>query len=116
MNNFNIDIIDHHWIDNDLENETDECSHGKFILTIGGKKILTSDDEIDDWTTSTSVLRLLRTIEHDFVENRDSGIILHCGMVQMISCPIAIDWVLVHKDDRVVIRDIKKYLSTDESK
>jgi len=116
MSNFKIDIVDHRWIDNDPENETDECSHGRFILTIGGREILTRDDDIDDWTTSTSVLRLLRTIENDFVGNRGSGIILHCGMVQMISCPIAIDWLLVHRDDKVIISEIRKYPSADDSK
>ena len=111
MDDFRVDIINHCWIDNDPENDTDECSHGQFILTIAGTEILTKDDEILDWTTSTSVLRLLRTIGNDFIENRGSGIILHCGMVQMISCPISIDWKLYHENNNVVIKEVKKYPS-----
>jgi len=74
MSNFKIDIVDHHWIDHDPNNETDKCSHGLFILTIGDTKILTQEDDIDDWTTSTSVLKLLRTIENDFGD-KDCGVL-----------------------------------------
>jgi hypothetical protein len=117
VSDFAIDIVNHRWIDNDPENETDECSHGRFLLTIGGQEILTYSDEIEDWTTSTSVLRLLRTIENDFnQEDRGYGILLHCGMIQMISCPIAIDWILTHEGRKVVIREIKKYPSSDDSR
>ncbi|MEO7048030.1 MAG: hypothetical protein ABI091_22215 [Ferruginibacter sp.] len=115
MNNFTIDIIDHHWIDNDPNNQFDNCSHGKFMLTIGGQEILSDKDDIMDWTTNTSVLRLLRTLDNDFIDNRDMGIILHCGMIHMISCPIAVDWILVYKDGKVIISDIKKYLTTNDN-
>jgi hypothetical protein len=114
VDNFKIDILNHCWIDNDPENVTDECSHGQFILTIAGQRILDESDDILNWTTSTSVLRLLRTIEEDFVEDREPGIILHCGMIQMISCPIAIDWILQHEEDKVIIKEVKKYLSTSD--
>jgi len=112
VDNFEIDILNHHWIDNDPNNESDECSHGQFILSIAGEGILTQEDTIQDWTTSTSVLRLLRTIESDFVQDRGPGIIIHCGMIQMISCPIAIDWVLNHEGNEVIIKEIKKYPNT----
>lgn len=114
MDDFRLDIINPCWIDKDPGNDTDECSHGQFMLTIAGTDILTKDDQILDWTTSTSVLRLLRTIGNDFIENRGAGIILHCGMVQMISCPIAIDWVLHHEGNKVVIKAVKKYPSVKD--
>ncbi len=113
MNNFSIDIVDHHWIDNDVDNEYDECSHGKFLLTIGGQEILCEKDTID-WTTSTSVLKLLRTLDSDFKVNTDSGIIIHCGMVYVMSCPISIDWNLIHKDGKVLISIIRKYITCNE--
>lgn len=113
MGNFILDIVDHHWIDRDPGNETDECSHGRFLLTLGGVQILSGEDDINDWTTSTSVLRLLRTLEDDFIEDRGFGIILHCGMLPMISCPISIDWQLVHAGGKVLISEIKKYPSSE---
>jgi hypothetical protein len=34
----------------------------------------------------------------------------------MTSCPIVIDWHLIHEGHKVIIKNIRKYLSTDESK
>lgn len=113
--NFSVEITNHHWIDNDLNNINDPCSHGIFLLTINGQEILTAEDGIQDWTTNTSVLRLLRTIDDDFIENRDFGIILHCGLLEMISCPISLDWLLRHEGEYIVITDIKKQLTTNEN-
>jgi hypothetical protein len=115
MKNFEIEIIDQHWIDGDPDNTTDMCSHGIFRISINGQTVLSAEDGVDDWTTSTSVLRLLRTIDDDFQYDRDFGIILHCGMIEMISCPIALDWLLWHEDDVVWIKDIKKYLTTNDA-
>lgn len=114
MAQFKLDIVDQHWIDRDPNNTTDVCSHGSFLLSINGQSILSREDDIDDWTTSTSVLRLLKTIDDDFLENRDVGIILHCGMLEMISCPISLDWQLWHYKGKIFIKDIKKYLTTNE--
>ena len=114
MQKFTIDIINHHWIDNDPNNTSDHCSHGIFILNINDQQILSANDDIEDWTTSTSVLKLLRTIDDDFQSNYEMGIILHCGMIQMISCPISLDWMLKHKDEDIIITDVKKYLTTND--
>ena|SRR5579859_149696 len=111
MTDFQIDIINPHWIDGDPENDTDECSHGQFILTIAGKEILTKDDDIRDWTTNTSALLLLRTLESDFSGEGGYGILLHCGMLQMISCPISVDWIWTHEAGKVIITKISKRLS-----
>ena len=111
MKLFEIDIVDHHWIDRNPDNTKDECSHGRFLLTINGQIILGEEDDVRDWTTCTSVLRLLRTIDEDFLEARDFGVLLHCGGIEMISCPISIDWLLWHEGDMVCIKEIKKYLT-----
>lgn len=112
MSNFSIDIINPHWIDNKVDNDFDTCSHGEFILTIGGHEILNANDKAD-WTTCTSVLQLLRGIEDDFTKSKNQ-IILHCSGLMMLSCPVGIYWKLNHDGSTVIIREIKKQLAISE--
>lgn len=83
------------------------------------------DDERDYFTISTSALSLLRTLESDHAPalplEGSSGrhewlnelgvpltekLIIHCGELAMLSCPIGIDWRVTHRDDSMQISDV----------
>ena len=113
MKNFIIDIVDQHWIDYDPNNTDDMCSHGTFVININGVEIVGKSDDFD-WTTNTSALRLLKTIDEDYIEDNNLGLILHCGQIEMLSCPISISWNVLHYKNSVRISHIKKYPTTSE--
>jgi hypothetical protein len=105
---FEIEITRQCWIRDTPESEGhDLCSHGNLRLIIGGAVILPGDDE-REYTISTSALALLRTIESDHVPPSPDGVelILHCGMLLMLSCPIGVDWTVRHGDGRVRLSDV----------
>jgi hypothetical protein len=113
MQNFQIDIVDQHWIDNDPNNTDDMCSHGTFLININGVEIVSKSDDAE-WTTNTSTLRLLKTIDENYIEDSNPGLILHCGQIEMLSCPISISWNVIHSKDTVRVSHIKKYLTTSK--
>lgn len=113
MNNFELKILTQNWISNRFK-KTDLCSHGKLELIIGNKTIISERDDIE-WTINTSILKFLRCIESDHLAKRDFDIILHCGELLMLSCPIGIYFDLKHENDMVVINNIKKQFGVGES-
>lgn len=111
MPNFKIRIINQYWINEESECKSDLCSHGLLYLEIGDQII--SDEKEDDWTISTTGLMLLRTINTEHTVDESYPIVQHCGQLGMIGCPISIDWTVIHKGGNVIIKDVKKYPSTD---
>ena len=112
MTNFSIKIINQNWI-SETENESDLCSHGKFELIIGNEKILSLEDDLD-WTISTSTLNLLKCIESNHLAKENFDLILHCGELLMLSCPIGIYLDLTHKNGEITIENIVKQFGTSE--
>ncbi|WP_338815351.1 hypothetical protein V9L05_09920 [Bernardetia sp. Wsw4-3y2] len=113
MSSFSIKIISQNWI-SDTNNEMDLCSHGQFELKIGNEKILTKDDDLE-WTISTSTLNLLRCIESNHLMKENFDLILHCGELGMVSCPIGIYLDLIHDKDEIIIENIVKQYGTSEN-
>ena len=116
---FEIGITRQGWIDPDESDmPVDLCSHGDIRLEIGGQVIVSGQEE-QRYTISTSALALLRTLEANHSPERpvtdNENLILHCGQVMMLSCPIAIDWSVTHLDDHVRLDDVVRRDSTSEA-
>ena len=111
MKDFRLHILRQYWIDSDPNNYTDLCSHGEIYLRINSQEILTEADH--DWTISTSTLLLLRTIFHDYNPGDESPLILHCGMLLMLSCPISATWSVAHREKKVFISKVRKNPTTN---
>ena len=77
---------------------------------IGGRVIAAGDGSCD-YTISTSALALLRTLESDHGRGPrvvTTALVMHCGMLSMISCPYGIDWSVSHRDGRVLLAEVVK--------
>jgi hypothetical protein len=115
MDAFEIGIVTQGWIDEDTTHaQIDLCSHGQIRLVFDGHTI-ESGDRGNDYTISTSALALLRTVESDHSPDRPvaTRLVLHCGMLSLLSCPIGIDWSISHLDGRVRLADVVRYDSVD---
>jgi len=112
MKQFRIGILEQHWASKNPNDLTDLCSHGSIELMIGNEVISNEND--DDWTLSTSGLMLLRTLNLNHTGDGTMPLILHCGMLSMLSCPICIDWKIEHLNNQVLITEVKKFPSTNE--
>lgn len=106
MKDFELKILKQNWIDNDPNNDTDLCSHGQFYLRVRSQVILNEADL--DLTVSTSTLLLLRTLFDDYDRDDEYPLILHCGMLLMLTCPISVTWRLRHKENSVFIDKLRK--------
>jgi hypothetical protein len=114
---FEIEIITQGWVGGTPEQaKNDLCSHGDIRLVIGGCPVAPAAGE-GDYTISTSALALLRTLEsgHSPESRVAERLVLCCGMLSMLSCPIGIDWSVSHIGGRVRLLDVVRYDSTDES-
>jgi hypothetical protein len=113
MVTFSIKILNQNWLDSEDLSNTDLCSHGEFEIIIDNQVIVSQNDKLD-WTISTSVLSLLRSIEpYNHAEERYCEKILHCGQLLMLSCPICIDWDLIHEDETVTLKNVHKQFSVN---
>src|SRR5688500_4577363 len=106
---FEIKIIDLHWIKN-ADDPTDLCAHGEVYLRVG-EEIL-SNEQAGDWTLSAAALSLMRTIKMDYKKGDfGSQLIPCCGFfmiaddkeesVNIIGCPNGIDWTILHHDGTI---------------
>lgn len=109
-NNFDIKILDLHWIEN-VDDPTDLCAHGHVFLKIGDQVV--SDKATGDWTLSSTALSLLRTIEKDYITDDYSNQLLPCcghffiadenqETVIVQGCNTGIDWKIIHTNDNKV--------------
>jgi hypothetical protein len=115
---FEIEIITQGWVGEAPEQiENDLCSHGDVRIAIGGRTVAPGAGK-GDYTISTSALALLRTLESDHSPERRVAerLVLCCGMLSMLTCPIGIDWSVSHLGGRVRLHDVVRYDGTDESK
>lgn len=123
MSGFEIEISEQGWLGTEGESPYDLCSHGDIRLVIGGRLILPSGgrlgsyavDREGGYTISTSALALLRTLESDHSRERRVAdrLILHCGMIEMLSCPIGVDWSVAHLGARVRLDEVVRYDTVD---
>jgi len=102
---FDIQILNQYWADQKDDNTDDLCSHGEIHLTINEVDVITEHD--GEWTLSTSALQLLRSVFSDF-QGQDTSMILHCGMLLMMGCPISVSWDVTHTQDAVRINNVYK--------
>lgn len=111
MGDFHLKILDQCWVDDDPNNNSDLCSHGRFYLRVNFHEILTKLDGV--WTVSTSALVLLRTLFGDYNSNDEPSLIMCCGQLMMVSCPVSVTWSVRHKENRIFIDEIQKYPTTN---
>ena len=107
---FELEITSQGWLDVPNAERDDLCSHGDIRLVIGGP-VVAAGDGSGDYTISTSALALLRTLESDHSARAPvvpTALVMHCGMLDMVSCPEGIDWSVSHRDGRVLLADVVK--------
>jgi hypothetical protein len=111
---FEIAITSQGWITDDASSELEDlCSHGNLRLVIAGCVIAPGDGD-DNYTLSTSALALLRTVESDHTPGPGvDNLVLHCGQLLMLSCPIGIDWQVSHSEGRVRLSNVVHYDDVD---
>ena len=114
---FEIEITSQGWITDKPSSKLDDlCSHGNLRLVIAGCVVAPGDGD-DDYTLSTSALALLRTVESDHIPGPDvDNLILHCGQLLMLSCPVGIDWQVTHSDGHVRLSDVVRFDDVDVRK
>ncbi len=108
---FDIRILDLHWVKRDGDDPTDQCAHGAVYLRVGEE--IVSDIGNGDWTVSATALNLMRTLDKDYTPGDFAGqLIPCCGFnmyarnagdgVDICGCPGGIDWTIWHDGDSVV--------------
>lgn len=109
---FELEIVKQYWINDDLEDKYDLCSHGLVYLKIGNNVIT---DEYDvDWTISTAGLILLRSLKLGLDHKNDPPVFQCCGQLSFCGCPISISWDLELINGKVKISNIYKLVTTNE--
>lgn len=123
---FEIRIIDLHWIDSKKDDGKDLCLHGNVSVRIGSEII---DNGIDDhdWTLSAGALMMLRSIENNHIAFEEENYMLPCcghfmyidektDKVVVLGCPTGIDWTVIHEDNNVklVTRNGKETIITND--
>lgn len=101
--NFEIEILDLHWIDNE-DNPNDLCAHGHVFVKIGNEVI--ADKDSPAFTVSSTALYLMRTIQENYKKDDYASQLLPCcghffmadsdDHVSIIGCGSGIDWEILH--------------------
>ena len=109
-NNFDIKIIDLHWI-NDVDEPTDLCAHGHVFVKIGNEVL--SDKNSLDVTVSATALYLMRTLKNNYKKDNYASQLLPCcghfiiadneiDFVNICGCQSGIDWTIIHTNDNKI--------------
>lgn len=109
-NNFELKILDLHWIQNE-DDPTDLCVHGHVFVKIG-EEIIANENTFDIALSSTA-LYLLRTIKDNYKEDDFGSQLLPCcghffiadendDYVIICGCPSGLDWTIIHTDDNKI--------------
>jgi hypothetical protein len=109
-NNFDIKILDLHWINN-VDDPTDLCAHGHVFVKIGNEVIVDKDSL--DITVSATGLYLMRTLKVNYKKDNYASQLLPCcghyiiaeddnDFVTICGCPSGIDWTIIHTDDNKI--------------
>lgn len=108
--NFEIRILDLHWI-NHIDDPEDLCAHGKVFVKIGDEVV--ADKDSLNVTVSSTALYLMRTLRCNYkMGDWASQLLPCCGhffmldeekrQVAIAGCPNGIDWTIIHTDDNKV--------------
>ena len=109
-NNFDIKLLDIHWIKN-VDDPTDLCAHGHVFVKIG--KEVVADKDTFDIALSSTALYLMRTIKHDYKKDDFASQLLPCcghfiiadtdtDFVTIMGCNSGIDWTIIHTDNNKI--------------
>lgn len=104
--NFDIKILDLHWI-KDADEPTDLCAHGHVFVKIGNEVVANKDSL--DVTVSATALYLMRTLKDNYNKGDYSSQLLPCcghhiiadnekDFVNIFGCPSGIDWTIIHTE------------------
>ena len=111
--NFELSILDSHWINGAHDDPEDFCLHGKVYVRIGNEVI---DDGISngEWTISAGAYRMLESLYGDHVAGNGEHLLPCCGHFMVIEektdklailgCPNGIDWSVLHENDKIKLR------------
>ncbi len=105
-NNFDIKILDLHWIE-DVDDPTDLCAHGHVFVKIGDEVV--ADKDSLDVTLSSTALYLMRTLKGNYKKDDFASQLLPCcghffiadqknDYVAIMGCQNGIDWTIIHTD------------------
>jgi hypothetical protein len=105
---FEIKILDLHWINN-VDDPTDLCAHGHVFVKIGNE--IVCDSSRLDVAVSSTALYLMRTVRNNYAKGDFASQLLPCcghfiiadedkSSVQICGCPSGIDWTIIQVDDR----------------
>lgn len=93
------------------------CSHGLVYARIGTEVI--SNEKSGSWTTTSSALYLMRTLEQDCEPGQFSNQLLPCcghelipneegqNHVVIVGCPVGVDWSIKHLEGEVLLTSEK---------
>jgi len=106
---FELRIIELHWITGSSDDPDDLCLHGKVFVRIGDE--IVDDGKSDDWTVSAGAYRMLESVYSDHIENSGEQFLPCCGhsmyigidRLLFIDCPSGLDWSITHKGDTVTL-------------
>ena len=107
--NFELEILDLHWIDNE-DNPNDLCAHGHVFVQIGNEVI--ADQDSPSFTVSSTALYLMRTIQDNYKKEDYASQLLPCcghffmvdgdSHVSIMGCGNGIDWEILHVSNNKV--------------
>lgn len=109
MNNFELKILELHWISDTNQNQ-DLCAHGTVYIRIGNEII--ADKDTFDLTLSSTALYLLRSLKSNYDKEKNgygNQLLPCCGhdmfqaekeidFVVITGCPYGIDWKIIHAE------------------
>jgi hypothetical protein len=80
--------------------------------------VISEGTDAEEYGISESAMALLRTLDSDHSRRRPVAerLVFHgCGLILMMGCPVGIDWSVSHLAGRVLIDDVVRYDSVEES-
>jgi hypothetical protein len=107
---FNLKLINQHWLGNSIEQHYDLTSHGNILLEISGQDISGCQYSDSDLGINQSAVALLNSVLNDhipeYADNRISEPIFYHGCSIMSTCPNRIiDFRVRHNKEGIVTLD-----------
>ena len=108
--NFELRIIDLHWIDGTADDPEDWCLHGNVFVRIGDEII---DDGVSNsgWTVSAGAYYMLETLHNNHKQDSGNQLLPCCGSsmhidektdtFDIIGCINGLDWSVTHENGKV---------------
>ncbi|GMO51920.1 MAG: hypothetical protein Ta2G_09660 [Termitinemataceae bacterium] len=116
--NFELKLLNVHWLGGVKDMGQDLCAHGSVYIKINEEIISNSNN---DWTVSAVALYLLRTLKQNYCAGDFNNFLLPCcghffvkepnKPVCIMGCNKGIDWTILHEENNMV-KHISKNNST----